>query len=181
MVIPVLLNHKISGYNKNDIIIREANTNDAQEVSRIVYERNGNPLDEIIDIVLTDIETIRSNKKKAIALVICINQKIIAFSKCIHSEYFKRSNYTNLPKGWYLCDLKVMEKYRTNGIGKLLTLYRLNWISRRANKAFYYSNIENKASINLHTSIGFKKVNHSIRVLGSCYSNNIGSLYEFKF
>ena len=139
MVIPVLLNHKISGYNKNDIIIREANTNDAQEVSRIVYERNGNPLDEIIDIVLTDIETIRSNKKKAIALVICINQKIIAFSKCIHSEYFKRSNYTNLPKGWYLCDLKVMEKYRTNGIGKLLTLYRLNWISRRANKAFYYS------------------------------------------
>ena len=182
MITTAFLNPKKNSFFKNkNIIIREASTNDVQEISKIVYKRNGNPLNEILDTVLADIETIRTNEKKAFALVVSINRIVIAFAKCVHSNYFNKSIYNDLPKGWYLCDLKVMEKFRRNGIGKLLTLYRLTWISRRSNKAFYYSNVENKASISLHTSIGFKKVNHRIKVLGSCYSKNIGRLYKFNF
>ena len=54
--------------------------------------------------------------------------------------------------------LLVRPDFRSQGVGKALTDYRMNFLSKITKSAFYMTNETNKISIDLHKSYGFKQI-----------------------
>ena len=65
------------------------------------------------------------------------------------------------PPGYYLMGLAVHPDHRRKGVATALTHARIDWISERANEAWYFANARNVASIALHASFGFDEVTRS--------------------
>ena len=65
------------------------------------------------------------------------------------------------PAGYYLMGMVVHPDHRRKGAGAALTQARIDWISRRADAAWYFANARNAASIALHESFGFEEVTRS--------------------
>ena len=65
------------------------------------------------------------------------------------------------PPGYYLMGLAVHPDHRRKGVATGLTHARLDWISERANEAWYFANARNAASIALHGPFGFEEVTRS--------------------
>ncbi len=59
------------------------------------------------------------------------------------------------PAGHYLGGVVVGPQWRRQGVGSLLTKARLEWIWQRSDRAFYFTNEHNDASIELHRRFGF--------------------------
>jgi GNAT superfamily N-acetyltransferase len=63
---------------------------------------------------------------------------------------------------WLLRDGWIVHpEYRRRGIAAALTEARLDWISDQADKAWYFANARNAASIALHASFAFEEVTRS--------------------
>ena len=65
------------------------------------------------------------------------------------------------PAGYYLMGLVVHADHRRQGVGAALTRARIDWISTRADAAWYFANARNAASIALHEPFGFEEVTRS--------------------
>jgi GNAT superfamily N-acetyltransferase len=61
-----------------------------------------------------------------------------------------------LPDGWYLGGVVVTPTHRRQGIAARLTRARLDWIAARAERAYYFTNERNRASVDLHARFGFR-------------------------
>jgi ribosomal protein S18 acetylase RimI-like enzyme len=59
------------------------------------------------------------------------------------------------PDGWYLLGLVVDPRFRRRGVGRRLTIERLNWLRGRTDRVWYFVSDANRASIDLHTGFGF--------------------------
>jgi ribosomal protein S18 acetylase RimI-like enzyme len=55
----------------------------------------------------------------------------------------------------------VHPDHRRQGAGAALTRARIDWISTRADAAWYFANARNAASIALHEPFGFEEVTRS--------------------
>lgn len=62
------------------------------------------------------------------------------------------------PAGWYLLGLVVDPAYRRRGIGRALTEARMAAIAERADAVWYFANARNRASLDLHSDLGFVEV-----------------------
>lgn len=62
------------------------------------------------------------------------------------------------PAGHYLGGVIVGPAWRRRGVGAELTRARLEWIWQRAERAFYFANEHNTASIELHRTMGFEPI-----------------------
>lgn len=72
------------------------------------------------------------------------------------------------PAGHYLGGIIVHPSWRRQGIGRALTIARLDWIGERTKLAYYFTNEQNQASRALHASLGFERLAeaeeiHSVR------------------
>ena len=65
------------------------------------------------------------------------------------------------PPGYYLMGLAVHPDHRRQGVGAALIRARLDWISERANEAWYFANARNAASIALHEPFRFDEATRS--------------------
>jgi GNAT superfamily N-acetyltransferase len=82
------------------------------------------------------------------------------------------------PPGWYLVGLVVSPPFRRHGIGRLLTTRRLDWIAERASEAFYFANERNRATIDLHTELGFKELTRDFAFPGVAFRGGSGVLFR---
>lgn len=80
------------------------------------------------------------------------------------------------PDGWYLLGLVVAPQHRRKGVGRLLTAARLGWIAPRSNRVWYFVSSANRASIDLHTELGFQLIATDIKVPGVAFTES-GELY----
>lgn len=62
------------------------------------------------------------------------------------------------PVGWYLLGLVVDRRWRRLGIGNALTHERIQWVSQRADRVYYFTQQDNNASQALHERFGFVQV-----------------------
>ncbi|GAA1595584.1 GNAT family N-acetyltransferase [Kribbella karoonensis] len=65
---------------------------------------------------------------------------------------------TTAPDGYYLIGLIVAPAWRRHGIGDLLTTERMRWVAERADEAYYFANLRNGPTLDLHQRFGFTEV-----------------------
>ena len=65
------------------------------------------------------------------------------------------------PRGYYLVGVSSPRPARRRGVGRALTEARLAWIGDRAREAWYFANVRNTASLELHRRLGFVEVTRS--------------------
>lgn len=80
------------------------------------------------------------------------------------------------PAGHYLAGITVDPSWRRRGVATALTDARLEWIGARADEAFYVVNVQNRASIELHTRWGFTEVLRAPRLTGVEFEGGVGLL-----
>ncbi|WP_231904889.1 GNAT family N-acetyltransferase [Streptantibioticus cattleyicolor] len=62
------------------------------------------------------------------------------------------------PAGYYLTGVTVDPVWRRRGIGKLLTRRRMDWVWERDPVVRCFVSARNRASLDLHRGLGFKRV-----------------------
>lgn len=80
------------------------------------------------------------------------------------------------PSGWYLLGLVVTPEYRRRGIGRALTVARLNAIAARASEVWYFVNARNRSSLDLHATLGFAEVTRDFWFPGLTFDGGEGIL-----
>jgi aminoglycoside 6'-N-acetyltransferase I len=80
------------------------------------------------------------------------------------------------PAGHYLGGVTVDPSFRRRGIGTALTQARLDWIWQRAGDAWYVVNVDNRASIDLHSRWGFVEVARAARFHTTEFAGGVGLL-----
>lgn len=62
------------------------------------------------------------------------------------------------PDGWYLSGVVVAVDYRRSGIGLALCEARVAWVTERAVEVWFFTNVRNVRSRELHKKAGFQEV-----------------------
>ena len=70
----------------------------------------------------------------------------------------------------------VEDRWRRHGIGRALTLARLDWIRERATDAWYFTNAQNQVSLDLHADLGFEEVTRAFTIPGTTFEGGVGVL-----
>jgi len=65
------------------------------------------------------------------------------------------------PAGYYLLGLVVTPGARRQGVATALTAARLQWITARADAAYFYTDHDNVASQRMHEALGFRRISKS--------------------
>ena len=85
------------------------------------------------------------------------------------------------PAGYYLMGMVVHPDHRRKGVGAALTQARIDWISMRADAAWYFANARNTASIALHESFGFAEFTRSFSYPRLDFDGGEGILFRLTF
>lgn len=80
------------------------------------------------------------------------------------------------PDGWYLSGIVVAPEYRRRGIGRALTEARCAWVWQRADAIHYVVSDTNRASLDLHESLGFREVTRDFSLPGVVFGAGGGIL-----
>lgn len=88
---------------------------------------------------------------KRLVVVACSGTEVIGWAK---THWWDRAEGP-APAGHYLGGVTVDPAWRLQGIGTMLTTFRLGWIWERADGAWYVVNATNLASIAMHQKFGF--------------------------
>jgi ribosomal protein S18 acetylase RimI-like enzyme len=80
------------------------------------------------------------------------------------------------PEGWYLLGLAVDREWRRQGLGQRLSLLRLDWLSKRAERVLYFTTPHNGPSIALHRKLGFELIQHDCWFPGAIDGDGAGFL-----
>jgi GNAT superfamily N-acetyltransferase len=80
------------------------------------------------------------------------------------------------PAGYYLVGLIVDPARRRAGVGEALTRGRVEWTLARAQAVWYFANAGNRASLDLHASLGFEEVTRDFVVPGVTFDGGGGVL-----
>lgn len=84
----------------------------------------------------------------------------------VAKTHFHREPDGEAPAGHYLGGLIVTPAFRRRGVGSLLTRARLEWIWARSERAYYFTDEDNTASIRLHEALGFRPMGRFADIRG---------------
>jgi GNAT superfamily N-acetyltransferase len=62
------------------------------------------------------------------------------------------------PAGYYLVGLVVDPSWRRRGVASAIISARLAWVAQRSCEAWYFADVRNRVSIQLHERAGFETV-----------------------
>jgi ribosomal protein S18 acetylase RimI-like enzyme len=81
------------------------------------------------------------------------------------------------PAGWYLIGLIVDPAWRQRGIGRALTVARIEWLRQQAaEEVWCFTGARNAASIALHEALGFREVTRDFSFPGATFAGGVGVL-----
>lgn len=179
---PYVEGHKVEPI--NDLLIRYAREEDAKELASIMANNSSDPnLDFEFFYDRTKKELYRGGNVKGFHIFVAIvNHQIIGYARSIYFNEKVISKYRYpAPVGWYLMGVTVIKEFRGRGVGAQLTQYRLNHIKQVSSRAYYVVNENNKTSIKLHESFGFKEVQRAKGFLKVEFEDGEGVLFECLF
>lgn len=107
--------------------------------------------------------------------------ELVAYARAMRFEPEADAPADIAPPGYYLMGLIVHPDHRRLGIASALTQARLDWISGRADEAWYFANARNEASIALHSAFAFEEVTRSFFYPRVDFDREEGVLFRVRF
>ncbi|MGA2030267.1 MAG: GNAT family N-acetyltransferase [Verrucomicrobiota bacterium] len=159
------------------LMIRAAELHDLAALALIAAEREGTTLTAQLK-VFKKLLSQHQKTDQSIILVADFHGKIVGYGKCANYTPPNRVPANNAPKGWYLTGLIVTPKFRRRRVAHQLTQARLQWLAQRTPKAYYFSNVQNIVSIELHRQFGFIEVTRDFSFPGVNFCGGKGILFE---
>jgi ribosomal protein S18 acetylase RimI-like enzyme len=156
---------------------REARESDLPALGRITSEREGGEADHHrsgLERLLR--ETVPSGD--GLVLVGEVDGEVVGLGKVVRFRHEGTSVADVAPEGWYLAGVVVRPEWRRRGVGDRLTSARLEWIARRATRAYYFVNARNTVSIDLHRRFGFVEITRRFTFPGASFVGGEGILFE---
>lgn len=126
------------------MVLREATAADHADVVRICRASGRDPW-------APDVFSPQPNR---VVVVAVIRGSVVGVAKTHHHE--ERDG--DAPAGHYLGGVVVHPHWRRQGVGSALVKARLRWIWERSDRAYYFTNERNGASIEMHRSCGFTPI-----------------------
>jgi ribosomal protein S18 acetylase RimI-like enzyme len=99
------------------------------------------------------------------------------FGVAMHFQRADDAPSNTAPSGWYLMGVVVAPEMRRRGVARALTGARLRWIAERSSRAYYFCNVRNLASIDLHAPWGFKEVTRDFVYPRVTFQGGVGVLF----
>jgi ribosomal protein S18 acetylase RimI-like enzyme len=158
------------------LVLRVSAPHDLTSIAEISAEREEKSVAECRDELERMQEGIRAGRAQL--FVGDLAGTVIGFGKVAHFSPPVGAPAGTAPGGWYLAGVIVRPNQRRRGIGRALTLARLEWIATRSEKAYYFANEMNRASIDLHAAVGFTELTRDFRHPGAEFSGGRGILFE---
>lgn len=152
--------------------IRRAGPADAPGIAALVAMRHGTPFERALDGIRREFAGLAAGNPWVV-FVADVDGGVVGFGRARESVA-----QPDLPAGWYLMGVIVHSAYRRRGIGAALTRSRLAWIRERSREAYYFVNKQNRASIDLHTELGFEPIGDDFEHDGAHLRRGEGRLYH---
>jgi ribosomal protein S18 acetylase RimI-like enzyme len=154
--------------------VRPAAAADLDALAAIRQEREGGHLPELSR------RFSRALAKPAggrLLLVGLVEGEVAGYGLAGHFDPPADSPANHAPAGWYLQGLVVRVARRRLGLGAELTRRRLQWLSGRAEHAYYFANSANEASIALHARLGFEELSRDFWYPDVSFTGGDGVLF----
>jgi ribosomal protein S18 acetylase RimI-like enzyme len=136
-----------------DVVIRPAVDADLTRCAELIVSRTGGPVDVRRARLVADLE--HPDKYTVVAE---IDGEVVGYALVLRHQLSPTDPPNTAPDGYYLIGLIVSPDWRRYGIGDLLTTERMRWTAERADEIYYFANLENGATLDLHQRFGFTEV-----------------------
>ena len=110
-----------------------------------------------LELIRKDLSRIAAGLVLRRTWVATVGQDIVGFAKCSYQDR-STARSRDLPEGWYLSGITVARPWRRKGIGRRLVQVRLDWLHEQTTLVYYNTGLENDASVALHSTFGFERV-----------------------
>lgn len=151
-------------------IVRPAVEADLDACARLAAERNGGAVDTWRSRLAVDL----ADPEKLLVVAEC--DGVLAGHAGAGWLSFDPALARNIKDGWYLTGVLVDADLRRRGVGTRLVQARLDWLSSRADRVWYFAAAQNEASLQLHRRFGFSEVTRSFEVPGVSFTGGVGVL-----
>jgi ribosomal protein S18 acetylase RimI-like enzyme len=157
----------------NAVEIRAARHDDAVPLSRLIAAREGARPEDVLPHVE---RTIAQAGDQSLVVVAETHGAVVGIGRVKYFRPPPNAPVNTAPEGWYLFGLIVAPSERRQGIGRALTIARLDWIAERASCAYYFANARNEVSLALHRELGFADVTTDFAFPGASFQGGTGVL-----
>jgi aminoglycoside 6'-N-acetyltransferase I len=160
-----------------ELAIRPAREEDTDALGRISADREGGDVQAHRATFRRSLENPEAGRSRLI-LVAELGSDIVGFGKVRYVSEEHGAGVGATPEGWYLTGVVVDLRVRRRGVGARLTAERLKWIAERSCEAYYFANVRNRVSIELHRSFGFAEVARGAEFAGVSFVGGEGILFR---
>jgi ribosomal protein S18 acetylase RimI-like enzyme len=157
--------------------IRAAETSDLATLAMIAAEREGTTQDVQLESFQRQL-TRHQAADRFIILVADVHGSVVGYGKCCFHTPADDAPANIAAKGWYLMGVIVAPEFRRRRVAHQLTQARLQWLACRASKAYYFANVQNRVSIELHRQFGFDEVTRDFSFPNTTFTGGVGVLFE---
>ena len=147
------------------VSVRAAVPGDARAIAPIDVEREGQTVDELAARIQRALEHLREPDSRRYSCVAEVEGRIVGYGKCRYMTFSEEEGADpSIPDGWYLTGVEVLRRHRRRGIGRALTVHRLQWLGARTDVVYYFTGERNYVSQDLHRDLGFEDLARGIEI-----------------
>jgi ribosomal protein S18 acetylase RimI-like enzyme len=161
---------------RRSVIVRAATERDAAACEALAAKASGRPAREWRHRLREDLE-----HAERLLLVARADSRLVGYGRARRFQPDGDAPADVAPAGYYLVGLFVEPDLRRCGIARALTDMRLAWIQERAASAWFFTNAQNVASIELHRRCGFVEVTRAFSFPRVTFAGGVGILSRRRF
>lgn len=156
------------------LVVRDAVQDDVAALARIAQQRNGG---EVAEHAAGLERTLRA-ASGSLLLAAVVDGRVVGYGKAGAFIPPAGAPANCAPPGWYLTGVTVAPEMRRCGIGLELTRTRLVRVAAHARHAHYFASALNRASIDLHSHMGFVEVTRDFWFPATTFTGGVGILFR---
>jgi ribosomal protein S18 acetylase RimI-like enzyme len=158
--------------------VRPATTDDVERCVRFAITYLGGDLATWIERFDPDIHQPR---RSLLIAEVDETSEIVGYGRVSYFERPADSPPDVAPAGYYLGGVLVDPSARRFGVGRALTVARMEWVRERADELWYFANARNQASLSMHKELGFEEVSRRFTFPGVTFEGGEGVLAVVRF
>jgi ribosomal protein S18 acetylase RimI-like enzyme len=153
--------------------VREACAEDVPACARLRAAWSGGDADDFAGSMLRDV----TSPERLLLVADAGAREVVGYGRASRFSHPPDARPDVAPEGWYLIGLIVDEAWRQRGVGRALTVARLEWLREQAAEVVWcFTGARNAASIALHDALGFREVTRDFSFPGATFEGGVGVL-----